>query len=370
MTGHGALACSTWRAEDEAEVEEACRDRRARSCLLPPAWSPLHVGATSVLLVTAWLVSVQLLQCAGQSAHTALLLRHLRSGSLLPAGEERLLVLADMSSAVYALAEHADLRASSDRINAAGYSWQKAWPLGDCFEDNTTISGPFIPGVCVATKENPRQAVISIKGTSLEIPADLKADVVKIVGGKEPKAALAKIKSLVRRYQRKGYTVLVTGHSLGGYLAEVASTHLDLAGAGFHAPGPDGGMWDHNGEYANPGFCTLNAWDDPIGNFNFEEWTHKQEPVYYKGDSHFAPEMMHTLQQIDGIRDMTNLNIKKHATRCDRYLLLGPPRLPAPVGGSDSWWLWCSLHGSMHKCGGRCCCNLPYAYDAGADVCK
>ncbi|CAE7565769.1 unnamed protein product, partial [Symbiodinium pilosum] len=75
-------------------------------------------------------------------------------------------------------------------------------------------------------------------------------------------------------YHEQGCDVMVTGHSLGGYLAEVVATSLGLAGAGFCAPGPG----FHNGEGDGRGFVTINHEADVIGNHNHD--FHVQPPVY------------------------------------------------------------------------------------------
>merc|ERR1719197_1468393 len=67
---------------------------------------------------------------------------------------------------------------------------------------------------------------------------------------------------LINKLQQAGNHVMVTGHSLGGYLAEVVATTFKLGGAGFNAPGPG----EHNGATEWPWFCTINHEGDNIGN--------------------------------------------------------------------------------------------------------
>eukprot|EP00438_Fugacium_kawagutii_P016144 Skav207700 [mRNA] locus=scaffold3057:221072:223029:- [translate_table: standard] len=81
-------------------------------------------------------------------------------------------------------------------------------------------------------------------------------------------------------YQQQGCKVMVTGHSLGGYLAEVVATSLGrLCGAAFCAPGPG----DHNGPMADTDFVVINH-EAPAGIGNHNHELHVNPPVYILDD--------------------------------------------------------------------------------------
>ena len=136
----------------------------------------------------------------------------------------------------------------------------------------------YKPAVAVWTREYPKQAVIAIKGTSPKDVADDAADFNSIFLGSDFTMALERISELKTMYG--SYNVLVTGarvansatagggcaqhrseetddlereakhvqpkfwsfsgHSLGGYLAELSSTHYNIPGIAFHGPPPGG----------------------------------------------------------------------------------------------------------------------------------
>lgn len=115
---------------------------------------------------------------------------------------------------------------------------------------------------------------------------------------------------IVQMYQRQGCDVMVTGHSLGGYLAEIVATTLGLNGAAFCAQGPR----FHNGPKAGvlPGFHTINHDADSVGNHNHE--SHQSNLVYIEdGGPLMLPLNAHSIRTMltcmQKRRDWTNLNI-------------------------------------------------------------
>jgi len=118
-------------------------------------------------------------------------------------------------------------------------------------------------------------AVIAIRGTCSE-NYSLLLDLYSIVGSSYPGEMIIGINDLVKEEQRAGNQVMVTGHSLGGYLAEIAATEFHLGGAGFMAPGPG----EHNGPHdVKRWYCTINHEGDNIGNTLMPS-AHQGEPVY------------------------------------------------------------------------------------------
>merc|ERR1711890_180905 len=118
----------------------------------------------------------------------------------------------------------------------------------------------------------------------------------KIVGGGKPRAALAKLTKLAHKYKRQGFAVLITGHSLGGYMAEIASTHLNLPGIGFNAEGSSKPWY---GNHTNPNFQIVNAWEDAVGNINSQHWKHAKEPIYVDTHSHYLDVTVDRLESLD-----------------------------------------------------------------------
>merc|ERR1719379_1994887 len=114
--------------------------------------------------------------------------------------------------------------------------------------------------VRVYQHEEQALAVIAIRGTFCLSSAcrDLKS----LCGSAYPGNMIITIAKMVKDLQAAGNHVMVTGHSLGGYLAEIAATTFKLGGAGFCAPGPG----EHNDAEDWKWFCTINHEGDTIGN--------------------------------------------------------------------------------------------------------
>eukprot|EP00435_Cladocopium_sp_Y103_P069706 s151_g33.t2 len=148
-------------------------------------------------------------------------------------------------------------------------------------------------------------AVLAIRGTK-DIH-DTRRDVKSVVMGHYPGAFVITAAEIVRMYQQQGCKVMVTGHSLGGYLAEVVATTLGLCGAAFCAPGPG----EHNGLQLDSDFVVINHEADSIGNHNHD--LHVNPPVYILDDGVLmlpwtAHRMDKMLQYMLKREDWTNVN--------------------------------------------------------------
>jgi len=151
-------------------------------------------------------------------------------------------------------------------------------------------------------------AVLAIRGTNLHDISDLKRDLISIIGFGHPTAIVTRAAELVQRYQQDGYGVMVTGHSSGGYMAEIIATTLGLNGIGFCAPGPG----EHNGEQRPRGFHAINHESDLIGNHN--AGLHAASPIYVTDDgllqrssnAHSMENMLCYMRKRD---EWTNMNV-------------------------------------------------------------
>jgi len=151
-------------------------------------------------------------------------------------------------------------------------------------------------------------AVLVFRGTQDE--NDAKRDYYSIIGNAYPGPIVEIAAEIVKMYQGQGCDVMVTGHSLGGYLAEIAATTIGLNGAGFLAPGPG----PHDGPKAGSlqGFHTVNHDADNIGNHNHS--LHQKPPVYVTdGGPLMLPWNAHSiLKMVEYMKkreDWTNLNV-------------------------------------------------------------
>lgn len=164
-------------------------------------------------------------------------------------------------------------------------------------------------------------AVIAIRGTA-DVHDRLR-DWRSVVMYSYPKAFVEAAAELTRMFHEQGCDVMITGHSLGGYLAEVVATSLGLPGAGFCAPGPG----FHNGPGAGLGFVTVNHEADTIGNHNHD--FHVRPPVYIlDGGLLMLPWTAHSMAEMvkymSKREDWTNLNA---VAKCSAEL----PRVPLRV---------------------------------------
>jgi len=199
----------------------------------------------------------------------------------------------------------------------------------------------YVPQWTVFKRSN--LIVIAVKGTDFEVLNDLMVDLQSIVGGQYPTKMVEALTEAVKAQQTAGFKVMITGHSLGGYAAEIMSTKLDIAGAGFCAPGPNfigpGGS-DHDGEHKHPGFRCINAQHDFIGNLMPGVFEHLQYTVYGEseilssripiGKSHALVAMVDFLEGCTS--KITNYNVYEYTSygfsTCFQYTLSANTQSP------------------------------------------
>eukprot|EP00040_Diaphanoeca_grandis_P019971 m.105833 g.105833 ORF g.105833 m.105833 type:complete len:382 (+) comp27681_c0_seq1:204-1349(+) len=162
-------------------------------------------------------------------------------------GEVVLGILAEMACRVY------DVGAKHQRIkDVAPSGWSIAHqepqgPLQPVVRSNGTqnndglINGlpaivPSTLSMAVYTNTAQKLAVVAIRGHVVGDASHAMFHLLSVVRGQFPDSQLLAAVHLVKRWQDKGYVVVITGHSFGGYLAELVATHVGLAGAGFNAP--------------------------------------------------------------------------------------------------------------------------------------
>ena len=154
--------------------------------------------------------------------------------------------------------------------------------------------------LCHAVFEKGNKIVVAFRGTDPKDRQDLLGNDVKGIGlGMEPKCgyafAEATIKGLQDKYDRA--TIFVTGHSLGGWMAEIVSTRLNLPGASFCGPGAGkkftvlgheltstllyGEYVEKKGESTSRPFRVINTDRDFLG--NMERSRHSCEPLMIHG---------------------------------------------------------------------------------------
>jgi len=259
-------------------------------------------------------------------------------------GMEKVVVLIEMSMLVYGLTTSElsvrQVSARSGIINLAGY-------LSDditCYQQSGSfLLRTYTPGICIWVKKHPKRAVIAVRGTdpSHNSGADLIFDIRHIFGGRSPDAAKNFLTQKVADYRQQGYEVLITGHSLGGYLAEIASSYLYVPGMGFDAPGTLGDdrfqKWSvaesspsvrHTGWNGNRHFHILNAEplyfssDYLLGNLGWPYFSHYTPPIWLKGlngaglEAHKLERLMEVFKALPNYEAITNANIMDYVKPC------------------------------------------------------
>ena len=161
--------------------------------------------------------------------------------------------------------------------------------------------------------------IIAVKGTALNGGDILVADLQAIVGGQYPHRMVYDLTKVVKEHQRSS-RVMITGHSLGGYAAEIISTTLNIAGAGFQAPGPNTIVGTkHDGPHKHDGFRCINAFHDPIGNLLPGTFAHLQWTVYARSTVMSLPPASHSISNmvpfLEGCTsNITNYNVYEYTT--------------------------------------------------------
>jgi hypothetical protein len=120
--------------------------------------------------------------------------------------------------------------------------------------------------------------VLALKGTDFLRVSDLKDDLALATGAWSPSKASdmqQKAKELIQQFGVN----MVTGHSLGGYMAEILATNEGLPGIAFCAPGTNGPITKLGGK-VTPGFHNINFEHDALGNVFPGYYTHVQWSVY------------------------------------------------------------------------------------------
>jgi len=156
--------------------------------------------------------------------------------------------------------------------------------------------------------------------------------------------------------------VLLTGHSLGGYLAEVFASNYNLPGVAFQSPGADSANSLHSGRRfglsPNTGFQILKGEIEPFGNLFSEEPVvpfqphlyHIAPPIYLEGLwLHSIEATASKLLKADPAWSMTNRNVREYAAVGQRRRRVG---------------LWLATEGTCPGGGpGPCRRSIPQCVD-------
>lgn len=120
--------------------------------------------------------------------------------------------------------------------------------------------------------------VLVIKGTSTA--SDGTVDMGLLFGGSFS-ALICPTLDLANSLASEYNCTLVTGHSLGGYVAEILGTRRGMSGASFCGPGVNGPINSFGG-HAHSGFQNIQFEHDLCGNWSAGVYTHVQWSVYIK----------------------------------------------------------------------------------------
>lgn len=206
------------------------------------------------------------------------------------------LELAWMANAVYDLHDHKFIRQTEPNMTKLK---KKGWQVPDedrCKQQpDYSSDNPNLAMACFVREED-KIMVLAFKGTTVNGITDLNAtdlsmDAFSVVLGYDPDEPFLEACEVLGEYQREGYRVMVTGHSLGGYMAEVVATNVGISGVGFAAPGSG----HHGGDYKDgeSGFQNINFEHDKLGNIMPGVYAHKQWSVYVQDYS--KPTLMYDM---------------------------------------------------------------------------
>ena len=115
-------------------------------------------------------------------------------------------------------------------------------PYGWTFLDEPTAAQKATGLYAIAYQNTATgEIVIAYRGTTVTDTSDLAADIALTVGGEHPQfvAALEFANSIRLDPRYSSSTITVTGHSLGGGLAQLAADVFGFGGVTFDAPGMD-----------------------------------------------------------------------------------------------------------------------------------
>jgi len=204
----------------------------------------------------------------------------------------------------------------------------------------------------------PPTVVFAMRGTMVDLKGmftDVLLNMNILFKRRFPSRHMVNLLGKIKAFKEAGNPVLITGHSLGGYLAEVASTRLNIPGVSFSGPGPDTWTAFHSCRWRNPDFHVLGGQFDPIINSIPRPRIHTSVPVRLHGlNSHSVDGLLAQLRGVRNPKLITNRNIV-------RYTGEGQRRRRASFilranGNCGSWW-----------CFKQCPRQLPVCTDS--DVC-
>ena len=179
------------------------------------------------------------------------------------------LILVFRADAVYDLHDHETVR-KEKYLELWGLGWRVVEVER---QPNYALEYPKKLAMAVFVKGD--LAVLALKGTTKKGASDWHLNLTSIVSGYPPCGPLEEAARLVKKYKDQKKRVMVTGHSLGGYMAEVVATNLEISGVGFCAPGSG---W-HAGK-PHSGFQNINFLHDVAGNVAAAIYRHPQWSVY------------------------------------------------------------------------------------------
>lgn len=180
--------------------------------------------------------------------------------------------LAMMAAAAYDLHDNETVREENEqyaKLMALG------WRVDYVERQPKYKAGAYPEKLAMAVFVKGDMAVLSLKGTTKTAASDIHLDVASIITGRPPCSPLEEAAVEVKKYQGQNKRVMVTGHSLGGYMAEIVATNLQISGVGFCAPGSG---W--HGGTKHRGFQNVNFKHDPAGNILAGIYQHPQWSVY------------------------------------------------------------------------------------------
>lgn len=191
-----------------------------------------------------------------------------------------LVVLAQMAHNVYDLHEHSRIQ-DPTRMSPEHQVYdldRDGWDVAMAKQQPDYSGYPAAIAYAVYVRERSRLAVLALKGTSPGSATDIHHDLQSIIAGVPPAPPLVELARVVKDFQEDGWKVMVTGHSLGGYMAEVVATTCGISGVGFCAPGSGWHKGNKGGE--GSGFQNVNFEHDAAGNVMPGMFEHVQWSVY------------------------------------------------------------------------------------------
>ncbi|CAK0869025.1 unnamed protein product [Prorocentrum cordatum] len=158
----------------------------------------------------------------------------------------------------------------------------------------TSGSTSAIQAACYTNARYPKACIVAFRGTMSYAGLKQDATLLTPYKGTPIYKACKQSCKFVKRCQEnhEGKTIFVTGLSLGGYLAEVVASKLDVAGASFNSPGPwrwHLSMIPNNAGHERPPFEIHLTRSDRVANILFpkpQHSTHIGRPLWHHGKVH------------------------------------------------------------------------------------